>query len=401
MDVFRLSNGLKVIYDRRRSETVAIEVHVGTGSDNEHKDIAGISHFLEHMLFEGTKTRTAKEISESIENLGGEINAATSNDRTFFYAKVPRSKVKTGLDIISDIIKNPLFDAKIMEKERNVVLEEIKMVNDQPLLYQWVLFEKNLFKKHPAKNPVYGRVDSVKSITKGQMESYYKKWYVPENMILSIVGDIKDLRKLVKEKFGDMESVKAADVKKVDEPKDVRPTVLHEKKDINQAYLLVGYKTVSRTHRDSFALDVLSAIFYKGISGRITEEIRVKRGLAYSVGSLHESKKDYGFFVFHLNCDRKNLELCKKIIFEELEKIGNMEKKELDEAKEHIIGRLILDYEDSHKRADDLAFWEFIKDAKLGDEYLSKIRKVSVADVISVRKRYLKKDNYTMITISK
>ncbi|MFC1741843.1 M16 family metallopeptidase [Nanoarchaeota archaeon] len=400
MRKFKLKNGLTVIHEPRKSDAVAIEISIGTGSNNESKSIAGISHFLEHMIFEGSKTRTAKQISETIENVGGDMNAATSNERTFFYMKLPKNKAMLGFEIISDMVKNPAFHHKIFDKEKRVILEEIKMTTDQPLHYQWILFESSLFKRHPTKNPVYGTMASVKGITRAKMQTYHKRWYVPNNMILSVVGDVKDLNSISKRFFGDMKQNKITAVKRPKEPKDKKPTIKRQKRDINQAYTLLGHKTVHRTHKDSPVLDVISAVFSKGLSGRINEEIRVKRGLAYSVGTYHESKKDYGFFVFYLNCDKKNLALSKRIILDEIKKLDNLGNKELAAAKESIIGNKLISKEDSQKMADSLAAWEFIKDAKLADKYLKDIRKVKKADIIRARNKYLDK-NHTMIVISK
>jgi predicted Zn-dependent peptidase len=400
MHKFKLKNGLTVIWEPRRSETVAIEICVGTGSNNEPRDIAGMSHFIEHMLFEGTSTRSAKDISRAIEDVGGELNAATSNDMTYYYAKVPKSKFELGLEILADITKHALIKNDDLEKERKVILEEIKMVNDQPLLYQWVLFEKNIFRIHPTKNPVYGRVDSVQAITRDQMVDYFNAWYCPNNMIISVVGRPRRLLPLIKQHFEDIKPRELPKVHKVVEPKQLRSKLVKEVKKTNQAYLVLGFKTVPRTHRDSYVLDVIAAIFSKGLSGRINEEIRVKRGLAYSVGTVNESKKDYGFIAIHLNCGRKNLELCKKLILNEIRNLDTLGGHELKAAKDYIIGKMIIEEENAEKRAEELAFWQFINSAKLAYEYKNKIRRVRKRDVLRVRNRYLSR-NHTMVLISK
>ncbi len=400
MRKFRLKNGLTVVHEKRESDSVAIEINIGTGSNNEHSSIAGMSHFLEHMVFEGTKTRTAKQISEAIENIGGDLNAATTNERTFFYIKIPKKKIEIGMEILADMMQNPAFDKTVLDKERKVVLEEIKMVGDQPMLYQWVLFEKTLFKKHPTKNPVYGKMQTVRAITRKDMQDYYHRWYVPNNMILSVVGDFSRLPELVKRHFGKMKRRPLPTIKRPVEPKETKPTVKKEQKDVNQAYFVFGYKTIPRLHKDSVVLDVISSVFSKGLSGRINSEIRVKRGLAYSVGTVHESNKDYGLFVFYLNCAKKNLALCKKIIIEEIAKLDDLGLKELNEAKEHMIGSRLLRKEDSHRRGDSLAEWEFIKDAKLADDYLKRVKRVSKKDITRVRDKFLD-ENYTVIVLSK
>jgi zinc protease len=312
---------------------------------------------------------------------------------------VPFSKKLVALDIISDIITQPIFDHKMFDKEKKVVLEEIKMVKDQPLLYQWVLLESTLFKKHPTRFPVYGNVEAIERMTREDMISYYKKWYTPHNMILCIVGDCSGIKQAISSRFGAFAGKPVDSALHFQEPKDKRPTVKKEKKDTNQAYLLIAYKTIPRLHKDSYALDLLSAVFSKGISGRITEEIRLKRGLAYSVGTMHDSKKDFGFFVTYLNCDRKNLELCKKLVFEQFRKIDDLSAKELSGAKDHLVGRSLLENEDSHRRADDLAFWESIKDVKLADSYCRSIMQVTKKDIIHVRDSYFK--NHTLVVISK
>ncbi|NQU79040.1 insulinase family protein [Candidatus Woesearchaeota archaeon] len=400
MKNFKMNNGLRIVWEPRNSDTVAIEISIGVGSNRETTQIAGMSHFLEHMMFEGTSSRSAKKISETIENIGGDINAATCNWRTFYYVKIPKKHFSTGLDILSDMMQNSVFDKDSLEKERQVVLEEIKMVNDQPLMYQWVLFESCLFKKHPAKNPIYGRVDSVKSITKHSMENFYNKWYCPCNMVVSVVGGPKNTVDLVKKSFGKMKKRTVPKIVSVHEPKDIKPTEKVVKKDTNQAYLVLGFKTVSRSHKDSIALDVAAAIFSKGLSGRISEEIRIKRGLAYSVGAGNDCEDDYGFFAFHLNCARKNLALCIKLILKNIKELDNLKDDELNDAKQHIIGKILVMKENSSRRADDLALWTHISNAKLSEKYLAQIASVTVKDVLNVRNKYLSK-NHTATIIKK
>jgi zinc protease len=398
MRKFKLKNGLTVIVEQRKSDVVVIEVCVHTGSNNETGNVAGMSHFLEHMVFEGTKTRSAKQISEIIENVGGELNAATGNERTFYYAVLPKQKALLGLEVLSDIFANPVFDMKILEKERKVVLEELKMVNDQPAIYQWIFFQRSLFRKHPSRNPPYGKIHSIKAITRAQMLGYFRKWYVPDNMTITLVGDVKSLVPKLGRYFGVLPRRRAPGFRSVAEPAETRPRMFREFRKINQSYVMLGYKTVPRMHRDSVVLDVISAVFAKGLSGRVTNEIRIKRGLAYVVGAEHETKKDYGFFAFYLNTEKKNVDTCKGLILDEIRKLSDLGKLELDQAKDNIIGNTLIRNEDPRRRADSLAFWEFIGDAKMSGEYLKKVRKVTVKDIIRVRNKYFK-DNYTMIRL--
>ena len=202
-----LGNGLTIIINKRPSQSVSIEAAVKVGSNDETKRIFGISHFIEHMLFEGTKKRpNSIIISNEIEKLGGELNAYTTNERTCFYIKVPKKHFGIALDILSDILQNPLLENKSIEKERKVILKEINMVNDQPRFYQWILFNKTLFQKHPAKNPVYGTIEAVKRITGKELAGYYKKHYLPNNTVISVVGDVSNAENQIAKKFADFKS---------------------------------------------------------------------------------------------------------------------------------------------------------------------------------------------------
>ncbi len=371
-----LNNGLTILVDKRKTDTITVLATVKIGSNHEVKGIRGISHFIEHMLFEGTKKRReAKIISNEIESLGGELNAYTSNERTCFYVKVPKKHFLKALDIISDILINPLFEEKFIEKERKVILKEINMVNDEPRFYQWILFQKNLFQTSPTKYPVYGFRSDVNKIGRKDILKYYGMYYVPSNLLISISGDVKNVQR-VKDYFINFNRGKEIRIKEITEPKLVKNIIKREKRKILNSYLVLGYKTVSRLNKDSYVLDVIKAILGRGQSGRIFEEIRGKRGLAYEVGVHHEANMDYGFFSIYLNTDKKNIGLVKKIILQEIEKLkkDNLNVKELKDAKGYLGGQYILENEDTHDRADSLSFWESLKDANLARDYLKEIR---------------------------
>ena len=230
------------------------------------------------------------------------------------------------------------------------------------------------------------------------MVAYFSKWYVSGNMTLSLVGDVKHLLPELEKRFGNIPKKRSHCFRKVIEPAEKRPRLFREFRKINQSYVILGYKTVPRMHRDSVVLDVIEAVFSKGLSGRIADEIRIKRGLAYVVGAEHESKKDYGFFAFYLNTEKKNVDVCRDIILEEVGKLSDIGGKELENAKASLIGSTLLRNDDSKKMADTLAFWEMIGDAGLANRYISEVKKVSVRDVIRVRNKYFK-NNYTMVRL--
>ena len=191
-----LPNGLTVLYYPKKGQSVVVEVLVKVGSNHEKKDERGISHFLEHILFEGTAKRpTNKEISNEIERIGGDLNAYTSTDKTCFYAKVLRKHFTIAVDVLADILQNPLLREHDIQKEKNVVLKEITMIYDDPRFYQWIVLQQNIFEKHPCRNPTYGDVKVIKKLNRERVSEFFNKYYAPNNMVISIVGEIKDWKK--------------------------------------------------------------------------------------------------------------------------------------------------------------------------------------------------------------
>jgi len=399
MRVFKLRNGLTTIVDQKKTDSITIQATVKVGSNNESKKNNGISHFIEHMLFERTKKRSdARTISNEIECLGGILNAYTSSERTCFFIKVPRIHFLKALDILSDIIQNPLFNKEHLEKERKIILKEINLHKDEPRFHQWILFQKTLFKKLHTKNPTYGSVKSVKSLKRNDLLDYYKKFYVPNNIIISVVGKAKNVEKSVKKYFKNFQPRKLPKITKIREPKQCKVVSKKERKKILNSYMVLGYKTPSRLNKDCYTLDVIKSILGRGQSGKMFDEIRNKRGLAYEVGVHHEASIGYGFFSVYLNTDKKNISRIVKIILNEFKNLQNITKSEIKEAKGYLQGQFILDNEDTQDRADALGFWEYVKNVKLFNSYLREINKVRKKDILKVAKKYLTK-NYSIAVI--
>lgn len=399
MQKFKLRNGITLLFEKNNSKSVAVEVMFKVGSNYESKNLAGISHFLEHMLFEGTKKRkTSREISNEIEKYGGEFNAYTTGDRTGFYIKIINKRFETALDILSDMVSNPLFDERIIKKEKQVVLKEINMITDDPRLHQWILFQKTLFEKHPAKNPTYGTVEAVNNFDRKQVADYYFTHYVPNNMIISIIGNVKSVKNNVEKFFAHLNPKKWHKRPIVEEPHQTKIKRFVEKKKTLNSYLVLGHKTVPRLHKDSYIFDVITAILGRGQSGWLFDEIRNKRGLAYQVGVNNESEYDYGIFAVYAGLDKSKIEQAKNIILEQFKRLQDINNKELEEAKTYIEGNHALTMEDNFHHADNITFWETIKDAKLADSYLKNIREVSFEDVKRVTRKYLN-EKYTMVVI--
>ncbi len=272
------------------------------------------------------------------------------------------------------------------------------MVTDDPRLHQWILFQKNLFENHPAKNPTYGNAKAVKSINRNIINNYYDKHYLPNNMVISIVGNVNNIKEKINKYFGSLKPKNLKQRKRVKEPLQTKIKTFVEKRKTYNSYMVLGYKTVSRMHKDSYVFDVINSILGRGQSGWIFEEIRNKHGLAYQVGVQNELEDDYGAFAVFAGLDKKNIEKARKIILQQFKKLEKISKNELEEAKTYIEGNHTLNMEDNFQAADNLAFWETIKNASLADDYIKHIKKVETSDIKRVAKQYLN-NFYTLTTI--
>lgn len=393
-----LPNGLTILFKQVPSETVAIEFSVHTGSIMETKEEAGLSHFLEHLLFEGTKKRpSSKAIANEIEKYGGEFNAATSQERTFYYVKIAKKHAGIALDILHDMFSHSLFEPAIIEKERKVILDEINMVNDNPRQYQWILFNKKIFPGHPAALPVYGNVPALKAMARHQIVDYFLKWYVPPQISLVVVGDVPDavahLQKKCQSWIGKPVSAVSFPSAGVN-----KKTFALEKKKLNQSYFVLGYKTVVREHEDSVVLDIVSGILGRGQSGWLFDEIRAKRGLCYSIGIEHDANRYFGNVGIFCGTDKKNIKIVEKLVLEQLDKLKTVSASEIAEAKTFIEGSIALRHENTASLADEIAYWHQTASVAAYEQYLENVKKVTAADVQRIAKKYFT-DQYTMVVL--
>jgi predicted Zn-dependent peptidase len=396
MNRYKLNNGLNIIEFKRDSAIVTIQATVKVGSNNETKNNGGISHFLEHIVFEGTKKRTSAEIANSIEGLGGDISAFTSNETTGFFIKIIKKHFEKALEILSDILINPTFTEKAIEQERKIILSEIKMVTDQPRQYQWILFCKALFKKYPAKNPIYGTEQSVNALQRKDLLEYFQKYYTSQNTIISVVGNIPQLKEKIEKYFGKMDSNKVND--SFTEEKLNQRSRLIEKRKINQSYAVLGYKTPKRKESESYVFDVIRAVLGRGLSGKLFRTIRVDNALAYDVGVYHDPNIYYGVFAVYFSTNKKNIQKCIDLTIQEFKKLKDLTDQELIEAKQFIEGEYILNSEDSQDFANLIGSWELASKAEDCTDYVKKIKKVTKQDILRVVNKYLN-ENYALAVI--
>lgn len=393
---YKLSNGMKIIHIPKKVKGVFVSMNVKIGSNYENPKIRGISHFLEHMMFEGTKTRTTKEISKEIEDVGGLMNAATSNERTYYYIYLMKKYFVRALDVLSDMIKNPKFGEKEFNKERKIVLDELHMTKDDPKVYQWDLFMSKLFKKHPARHPIIGYKRTVSKIKHKDIVNFYKKYYVPSNMALIVVGNVPHLISKVKKYFGDFSDKKINIKRHFKEVGNVKQTKFTEKQELKDSYILLGYKTCPAGSKDSYVLEVIQSILGRGQSARLFDEFRIKRGIGYIVSAHNDVNKDFGLFAVNVSTNKKNLKLCEDLINQVL-KLEGLTSRELKDAKDFIEGHFLLKMEDSRDLGDWIGFWDLI-DLKKSSTYLKNIKKVTIKDVKRVVNKYFT-DKYTMVVL--
>ena len=397
MQKVKLPNGLTIIYEQKKGNSVVVELQVNAGSNNEEINERGISHFLEHLLFEGTKKRPTNQlISNEIESVGGDFNAYTTNERTCFYVKVLKKHFALAVEVLSDIMLNSLFKEGHIKREKKVVIKEIEMINDEPRFYQWLFLQKNLFKEHPCRYPTYGDKEAIKHLTRDRIYSYFKKQYVPENMTLSVVGSVPNWKKEIARKFRMKKNfLPAAGL--AQEPRSCAEQTVAEKRKIANTYTLLGFKTVPRAHPDSYVLEVINGILGRGQSGRMFAMIRSKHGLAYDVGSQNVGEVSFGYFAIYATIDKKNVTLVKKLIHQELERLSKISSQDLQEAKNFVEGDYLLDLEDTQKVADQILYWEQVKDAKLMNTFVKEIKKVTRADVRRVVNNYFKNGTFVVL----
>jgi len=353
-----LDNGIRVLAEKIPSvKSVAIGLWVNIGSRDETPAEHGMSHFLEHMFFKGTKRRSAKEIALEIDSIGGEMNAFTSREMTTFYVKVLDEHLPQAIDLLSDNFLHSQFDPEEVEKEQQVVLEEIKMVEDDPEDLVHELHLKEMWHGNPLARPILGTPKSVSSFTQRKILKYIARTYDPGKMVISVAGrfDHDVLMKLLQDTFGQYSAcetdIKARKLAKI------KPSVLVKQKDFEQVHLCLGTGGLRQTDTDRYTLYLLSTILGGGMSSRLFQEVRENRGWAYSIYSSPSSYQNEGLFTIYAGTSPENVTKVVETILKELKTIKeiSVDHAELNRVKNHIKGSIILGMESTSNRMSRLA----------------------------------------------
>lgn len=387
-----LKNGMTILFEKRNLPMVSVAFAVRYGGINEKEDEKGISHFIEHMLYKGTPTRDAKTIAEEIEKKGGELNGFTAEQITAYWCKMPSEHLNTALNVLSDMIKNPLFDEKELEKERQVIFEEIKMRKDTPRIYVYDEIQNFLYEKPLGLNLI-GTYKTMNSIDRDKLIKRFKEVYTPENIILSVVGNANfdKIVKFAEKNFGN-EKGKIPRYKII--PKnDIK---IEKRVGIDQANLVLAYHTPLSTNRLGYAAFILNTLMAGGMSSRLFSEIREKRNLAYAVKGESNINSQFSYNLIYVGTTKENVEIVKKLILEEFEKVSvNLKEKEFEQVKEQLIGNYKISMEDSQGQMVNLLLHEIDGNAKEFYEFEKKIKNVKLEDV----KKLSKLKNYSFFAL--
>jgi predicted Zn-dependent peptidase len=395
------SSGLRIVTEEVPSvRSAAVGIWVNVGSRDEAPATAGASHFLEHLLFKGTTSRTALEISSSIESVGGEMNAFTSKEYTCFYARVIDTDLPMAIDVVSDLITSSIITALDVDAERKVVLEEIAMRDDDPSDLVHDLFSDTYYGDTPIGRPILGTIDSINGMSRNTVFNYYKKKYLPQDLVVAVAGNIKHKnvvamveRALSRDNFLD---VLAAPVIRPNIPvkntKQQSVGLMYKKSE--QAHMFYGMEGVARADERRFAMGVLSAALGGGMSSRLFQEIREKRGLAYSVYAYAQQFAGSGVLGFYAGCNPTKAIEVVEIIRSVLSDVADngMTHEEIERAKGAVRGSLVLSQEDTGSRMSRIGKNEIVYGQVMDfDDILKAISRVSAEDIRGIASEFLVK----------
>jgi predicted Zn-dependent peptidase len=395
------SSGLRIVTEEVPSvRSAAVGIWVNVGSRDEAPATAGASHFLEHLLFKGTTSRTALEISSSIESVGGEMNAFTSKEYTCFYARVIDTDLPMAIDVVSDLITSSIVTALDVDAERKVVLEEIAMRDDDPSDLVHDLFSDTYYGDTAIGRPILGTIDSIKGMSRNTVFNYYKKKYLPQDLVVAVAGNIKHKRvvAMVEEALSRDNFLDGlgAPVLRPNTPvknsKQQSVGLLYKKSE--QAHMFYGMEGVARADDRRFAMGVLSAALGGGMSSRLFQEIREKRGLAYSVYAYAQQFAGSGVLGFYAGCNPTKAIEVVEIIRSVLSDVADngMTHEEIERAKGAVRGSLVLSQEDSGSRMSRIGKNEIVYGQVMDfDDILKAISRVSATDIREIAGEFLVK----------
>jgi predicted Zn-dependent peptidase len=389
-----LSNGVRVVTSRLpHVGSVSFGIWVGVGGRHEPNKLSGVSHFIEHMLFKGTPTRSSLQVSREIEGRGGHLNAFTQEESTCFYARVVTEQLSRSFDVLSDMVLNPSFDAKELEKERQVILEEMMMYRDQPHHLVHELLEGGLWPKHPLGRSLVGSERTIAGMSRDEMVGYKESRYIPSRIVCSFAGGVDHATcvEMVRNAFEGLARRRSVTMRKFDDSTPVGPLGA-ACKPIEQCQLALGFRVFGRSDLRRYPLKILSILLGENMSSRLFQVVRERHGLAYSVQSSSQLLTDTGSFVISAGLEKGSAVKTLRLILKELDRIRTRKVRtsELRMARDYAIGQLKLGLESTSPQMlwlgeNFLSFGKFMDPA----ESVEALRKVTAEDVQDVAQEWL------------
>ncbi len=392
-----LPNGLVIITEEMQHiRSVCVGIWVKTGSRDEDKQWNGISHFVEHMVFKGTKNRSAEEIARQVDSIGGNIDAFTAKECISFSIKVLDDHLPIALDVLSDLVLNPVFDQQDIHRERGVILEEIKMDEDNPDYLVHEIFTQNFWKDHPLGRPILGTNDTVGAFERAPVLDFYNQRFAPGNFIITAAGNLKHAHfvELVTKHFQDMKPVSNGFHSST--PSVVPEIVLRNKESLEQVQICVGVPSYPITHERRHSSYILNTLLGGGISSRLFQNIRERQGLAYSIYSDLNPYRDTGCMSVYAGTSKASATKVVESIVSEFRKLKAqaVPPEELRRAKDQLKGSLMLSLESSAARMSNLARQEMYFDHFYGlDELIQKIESVTAEELHALANKFFETDN--------
>ena len=400
-----LDNGLRIVTHKMPGRSsAALGIWIGVGGRYEDNTNKGIAHLLEHLCFKGAGKYSALEIKETIEGVGGSLNAFTSEEFTCYLAKLIVRHLPLALDVLSDMVLAPLLTEKDMEKEKAVILEEIKMYRDLPQAYVNELLDELLWPAHPLGMNLAGTPESVRALSRSQVSSFRRDFYHPGNIVISVSGDIEHQKiiKYLSKAFSKSKARPALKFKPADENKQDTARVKFFTKDTEQSHLAMAYLGYKRNHPDRHAMGLLHIVLGANMSSRLFNEVREKKGLAYEIGTQARYFYDTGAFFVHAGVDNRKIASAVSTILKEMEKITKFKirKDEFGRAKEYYTGQLLMSLEDTL----DHMLWAgeqeiALRRIKSQQDILAEVKKVTIEDLKRVAKDIFRNNNLSLAVI--
>ena len=410
-DVFKgvkfmnFKNGLTAILKKDTSvPIVSVYIRVKVGSINEKPEQAGLSHFIEHLVFKGTKNYPGStEILERVENMGGYVNAATSKEYTCFYIDIQKDGYVQAIKILSDMVTDPLFPEKEIIPERKVVIEEIQRHKDNPHSQLYEKFMNTIYKQAAYKNSVIGTEDVIANIPREEIVKYFKQYYIPSRMVIAVVGDIniKETKKVISETLGKNQNIN---------PNLIEPNIIEQdnngaeittKDNLAHTYMLAGFLGPDMNSKDVYVADVALSILGSGQSSRLNKILKEEKQLVYSISSSFMTLCGTGCAYISAIFDQDKYEQAKDTLIKELDKftIEGPSQEELQRIKINMKADWLFDLQTVNEQASLLGYWKLFNHLEIFENYLANIEKVTIEDVKNFMKKYYSKDKLSKVVV--